>query len=142
MNLFIAKMENATKVIPPRTLLRTPTLAWEKHGFPVNEGPYIIQTDDKERTFLVFSGSSTFTPDYCLSMIGIDGGKDPMVASNWWNDVNRCLFHRNDYEGVWTTGHASFVKSPGCPYYNIEEKVSRFRVKNIKILIAKAFWFR
>lgn len=114
MNLFIAKMENATRVIPPRTLLRTPTLEWETHGWPVNEGPFVIQNED--RTFLAFSGSTTYSPDYCLSMIGIDGGRDPMVPSNWWNDVNRCLFHRNDAESVFTTGHASFVRSPGMHY--------------------------
>jgi len=110
MNLFIARMESPEKVIPPRTLLRTPTMEWERHGFPVNEGPFIIQNDN--RTFLVFSGSSTFTPDYCLGIQGIDGLKDPMVPSNWWNDVDHCVFQRNDEEGVWTTGHASFVRSP------------------------------
>jgi len=110
MNLYIAKMDGPEKVLPPRTHLRAPVSDWERHGHPVNEGPFIIQNED--RTFLVFSGSSTFTPDYCLSMIGIDGGKDPMIASNWWNDVDRCLFQRNDAEGVFTTGHASFVRSP------------------------------
>ncbi len=45
--------------------------------------------------------------------MGIDGGKDPMVASNWWNDVDHCVFTRNDAESVFGTGHASFVRSPG-----------------------------
>lgn len=111
MNLYIARMENPMKVIPPRKLLRTPTMEWEMHEFPVNEGPFIIQRDG--RTFMVFSGSSTFTPDYCLGIMGIDGLKDPLNPDNWWNDVRRCVFHRNDAEGVWGTGHASFVRSPG-----------------------------
>lgn len=114
MNLYIARMESPTRVIPPRTLLRSPSMEWEMHGYPVNEGPFIIQKDG--RTFLVFSGSSTFTPDYCLGIMGIDGGKDPMVPSNWWNDVNHCVFTRNDAESVFGTGHASFVRSPGKNY--------------------------
>lgn len=63
MNLYISRMPDPTRVLPPRTLLRTPSMEWEMHGYPVNEGPFIIQKDG--RTFLVFSGSSTFTPDYC-----------------------------------------------------------------------------
>lgn len=63
MNLYIAKMRDPTSVIAPRTLLRSPSMDWEMHGYPVNEGPFIIQKDG--RTFMVFSGSSTFTPDYC-----------------------------------------------------------------------------
>ncbi|ODM95234.1 Extracellular exo-alpha-(1-_5)-L-arabinofuranosidase [Orchesella cincta] len=110
MNLYIARMENPMRVIPPRTLLRTPTMDWETHGYPVNEGPFIIE--NAGRTFLTFSASSTFTPDYCLGIMGIDGLKDPLVRSNWWNDVNHCVFFRNDAESVFGTGHASFVRSP------------------------------
>jgi len=110
MNLYIARMESATKVIGPRILLRTPNMDWETHGYPVNEGPFIVE--NAGRTFLVFSASSTFTPDYCLGIMGIDDLKDPLVPSNWWNDVNHCVFQRNDTENVFTTGHASFVRSP------------------------------
>ncbi len=38
MNLYIAKMSSPTQVIAPRILLRTPSMDWETHGFPVNEG--------------------------------------------------------------------------------------------------------
>jgi len=110
MNLYIARMESPTRVLPPRRLLRTPTMDWEMHGYPVNEGPWIVQ--NAGRTFLVFSASSTFTADYCLGIMGIDDLKDPLFASNWWNDVNHCVFFRNDAESVFTTGHASFVRSP------------------------------
>jgi GH43 family beta-xylosidase len=110
MNLYIAKMENPTVVKGPRTLLRFPKSPWEMHGYPVNEGPWIIQ--NAGRTFVVFSGSSTFTPDYCLGIFGIDQLKNPLVASNWWNDVDYCVFWRNDAESVFGTGHASFVRSP------------------------------
>ncbi|ODM95222.1 Extracellular exo-alpha-(1-_5)-L-arabinofuranosidase [Orchesella cincta] len=110
MNLYIARMENPMRVLPPRILLRTPTMDWEMHGYPVNEGPFIVQ--NAGRTFLIFSASSTFTPDYCLGMMGIDDMRDPLIQSNWWNDLNFCLFQRNDAENVFGTGHASFVRSP------------------------------
>ncbi|CAL8144672.1 unnamed protein product [Orchesella dallaii] len=110
MNLYIARMENPMKVIAPRILLRTPSMDWEMHGYPVNEGPFIVE--NAGRTFLIFSASSTFTPDYCLGMMGIDDLRDPLIQSNWWNDLNFCLFQRNDGEGVFGTGHASFVRSP------------------------------
>lgn len=110
MNLYIARMDNPMSVTSPRVLLRTPTMDWERHGFPVNEGPFIIQNEG--RTFLVFSASSTFTPDYCLGIMGIDDLKDPLVPGNWWNDVNHPIFSTNEPEGVWAPGHASFVRSP------------------------------
>lgn len=52
-----------------------------------------------------------------LGIMGIDGGSDPMVPSNWWNDVPHCVFGRNDAERVFGTGHASFVRSPGTIAY-------------------------
>jgi GH43 family beta-xylosidase len=110
MGLFIAPMEDPETVLAPRILLRRPKSEWEMHGFPVNEGPFIIENEG--RTFLVFSASSTFTPDYCLGIMGIDDLKDPLVPSNWWNDKDECVFRRNDAEGVFGTGHATFVKSP------------------------------
>jgi len=110
MNLYIARMESPTRVIPPRTLLRTPSMDWELHGYPVNEGAFIVT--NAGRTFLVFSASSTFTPDHCIGIMGIDELKDPLVRTNWWNDVDECVFKRNDAESVFGTGHASFVRSP------------------------------
>lgn len=109
MGLFIAPMVDPETVLVPRILIRRPKSEWEMHGFPVNEGPFIIE--NAGRTFLVFSGSSTFTPDYCLSIMVIDGLLDPLDPINWWTK-DECLFARNDAEGVFGTGHATFAKSP------------------------------
>lgn len=111
MGLFIAPMVDPETVLAPRILLRRPKSEWEMHGWPVNEGPFIIE--NAGRTFLVFSASSTFTPDYCLGIMGIDDLRDPLVPENWWNDKDECVFYRNDGESVFGTGHATFVKSPG-----------------------------
>ncbi|KAJ6620840.1 Alpha-L-arabinofuranosidase B [Pseudolycoriella hygida] len=110
MSLYIAPMSSPMKISGPRVLLRSPHSEWDNHGGPVNEGPFIVRNAD--RVFLVFSGSSTWTPDYCLSMMGIDNVKDPLVRSNWWDDLDRCVFFKNEEEGIYTTGHASFTSSP------------------------------
>jgi len=111
MSLYILPMiDPMTVENRPRILLRSPKSHWEMHGFPVNEGGFVIE--NAGRTFLIFSASSTFTPDYCLGIMGIDFGQDPLVPSNWWNDKDECVFWRNDEDSVFGTGHASFVKSP------------------------------
>ncbi|CAG7660388.1 unnamed protein product [Allacma fusca] len=105
--MFIAEMIDPMNVRDPGVVLRSPRSPWE---CGVNEGPFIVQNAD--RTFLIFSACSTWTPDYCLTMIGIDFLKDPMVPSNWWDDLDRCLFFKNPEEGIYTTGHATFTYSP------------------------------
>lgn len=111
MSLYIAPMSSPTKISGPRVLLRSPHSEWDNHGGPVNEGPFIVQNAD--RVFLVFSGSSTWTPNYCLGMMGIDNVQDPLIRSNWWDDLDKCVFFKNEEEGIYTTGHASFTTSPG-----------------------------
>lgn len=111
VSLYIAKMETLQMVLAPRTLLRLPTMDWESRGSPSNRAPAIIQKD--RRTLLVFTASSPESPDVCLGIMGIECGKDPMLAENWWNDVNHCVFEKNEEEKVWATGYASFVMSPG-----------------------------
>ena len=95
----------------PRVLIREPKSDWETIAAPILEGPQILEHNG--RTFVVFSASGSWTADYCLGMMGIDDMKDPLVAGNWWNDVDRCVFWRNDEQGVYGTGHASFTTSPG-----------------------------
>lgn len=119
MNLYISRMQDPMMVVGPRRFLREPTMDWEMHDFPVNGAPYVLQSDG--RTFLVFSASSTFHPDYCLGIMGIDDYKDPLFAKNWWNDVSHCAFHRNDGESVFGTGGASFVRSPGKINFGLKQ---------------------
>jgi GH43 family beta-xylosidase len=108
-------MSDPTTISGPRVLIREPKSSWETIAAPILEGPQILQNNG--RTFVVFSASGSWTADYCLGMMGIDELKDPLVPSNWWNDVDRCVFWRNDEQNVYGTGHASFTTSPGqAPY--------------------------
>ncbi|CAG7718764.1 unnamed protein product [Allacma fusca] len=109
-NLYIAPMSDPMTLSGPRVLLREPTGRWETIGAPLDEGPQVLEHNG--RTFLIFSASGSWTADYCLGMIGIDGLRDPLVRSNWWQDVDRAVFWRNDEQSVFGTGHASFTVSP------------------------------
>ena len=91
--------------------LREPVADWESNGGPTNDGPYFIYRNNV--SYMVFSASSTYDPNYCLGLMSIDGNKDPMVPSNWWYGDNTPVFYRNDEESVYTTGHASFTVSNG-----------------------------
>lgn len=110
-NLYIAKMSDPMHLTGPRALLREPRSGWESIGARLNEGPQVLQHNG--RTFVIFSASGSWTADYCLGMIGIDGLKDPMNPANWWQDVDQCVFWRNDAQNVFGVGHASFTTSPG-----------------------------
>ena len=44
-NLYIAKMESAYKLRTAQVLLTTPDYDWERIGFWVNEGPYLLKHD-------------------------------------------------------------------------------------------------
>ena len=109
--LWIAEMIDPVTVGESKVFLRGPTSDWETHGGPTNEGPYFIYRNNV--SYMVFSASSTYEPDYCLGLMSIDGDKDPMVPSNWWYGDNAPVFYRNDEESVYTTGHASFTVSNG-----------------------------
>ncbi|CAG7726903.1 unnamed protein product [Allacma fusca] len=108
--IWIVKMINATAVGPSRVFLRLPTSPWECDDVCINEGPFFIY--NRGVTYLIFSASSTFFPNYNLGMMSIEGDKDPMVPSNWWYGDDKPVFWRNDEESVYTTGHATFTTSP------------------------------
>jgi len=109
LSLYLAPFVNATLVARPVVLLRQPKEDWECQGGCVNEGPYFIY--NRNVSYMIFSGSSTWDPGYCLTQMSIPATRDPMDPLNW-DSVSGPVFSRNDEEGVYTTGHASFTVSP------------------------------
>jgi GH43 family beta-xylosidase len=107
-SLFVAPLIDPTTVGESMLLLRRPTLPWE--GVTV-EGPYFFYNNSQ--TFMGFSGGDTWGPDYALGYMSIPSEKDPMSIDNWWFGPKEPVLYRNDEEGVYTTGHASFTLSPG-----------------------------
>ncbi len=109
LGIFICRLVNATTTVEPVVLLRQPKEPWECNDGCVNEGPFLIY--NKNVSYMVFSGSSTWDPNYSLSWMSIEEGRDPMVVENWISAPGP-VFSRNDEENVFTTGHAAFTVSP------------------------------
>ena len=109
-NIYIAPMSDPWKISGPRVKLSTPTFAWEKHGWAVNEGPEAIQHNGK--TFIVYSASGGTTPNYCLGMLTNTDGN--LLRAESWSKSSAPVFQQ--YKGpdgaVYTPGHNGFCKSP------------------------------
>ena len=104
-NLYIAKMESATKLATVQVLLTTPDYDWERHGFWVNEGPGIIRRGDK--IYLTFSASETGIC-YCVGMLTATSGTDLLDPLNWKKD-RFPVFGTDASKGLYGPGHNSFT---------------------------------
>ena len=104
-HLYIAPMSNPWTLSAERTLIARPEHAWECVDMAICEGPQILQNDG--RTFIVYSASGSWTEDYCLGLLELEG-RDPLKPSTW--KKRGCVFCKTDY--VWGIGHCCFVKSP------------------------------
>lgn len=103
---YIARMSNPWTVSGPAQILSQPTLSWETEGGAVNEGPIPLQRDGK--TFIVYSASGCWTPDYKLGMLTYNGG-DPVLAASWTKGADPVFSKAN---GVFGPGHNDFFTSP------------------------------
>jgi len=107
--LYIAKMKDPYTIDGDRVMISQPDYAWEKNGSPVNEGPEIL-TNANGNVFLIYSASSCFTDDYCLGMLTLKNGGDPMVPANWTKSTTP-VFTKNTAGNVYGPGHCAFFLS-------------------------------
>jgi GH43 family beta-xylosidase len=108
-SLVIAPLSNPyTLSSSTFSLFSTPTLSWERQGFPVNEGPVMLTRNG--RTMVVYSASYCQTPDYKLGLLTLTG-TNPLSAASWTKTANP-IFQRNDANGVYGPGHNGFFVSP------------------------------
>ncbi|MBG0855536.1 family 43 glycosylhydrolase [Streptomyces spinoverrucosus] len=107
-NLVAARMSNPYTVSGPFSTISTPTHDWERQGGTVNEGPEILQRGG--RTFLIYSASGCWTPDYKLGQLELTGS-NPLSASSW-TKKSTPVFQRSDGNGVYGPGHNGFFTSP------------------------------
>ncbi|MGN6742181.1 MAG: glycoside hydrolase family 43 protein [Amnibacterium sp.] len=105
-NLYIARMASPTRLEGDGVLLSSPTLAWERTGNPIEEGPEALQHDG--RLFLVYSASGSWTDSYCLGLLRFTGG-DPLDPSAWTKSPQPVFTGTSQ---VVSPGHASFTTSP------------------------------
>jgi GH43 family beta-xylosidase len=101
-------MRSPKELAGARTLLRTRTMVWEG---TVLEGPQVIWRGTK--LFIVFSANHYTSKYYCLGMMSIEDSQDPLIPDNWDQSFDEPVFYRNEPEGVYGPGHASFTYSPG-----------------------------
>jgi GH43 family beta-xylosidase len=107
-SLFISPMSDPWTASAFGTRISAPTLAWETQEGAVNEGTFALQRNG--RTFLTYSASACWGPNYKLGMLEYSGG-DPLLAASWNKDPDP-IFQRSDANGVYAPGHHSFFSSP------------------------------
>ncbi|MBN1312751.1 MAG: family 43 glycosylhydrolase [Anaerolineae bacterium] len=107
-NIYIASMSNPWTISSNRVLLSTPTYSWETQDGNVNEAPVALQHNG--RTFIIYSASACWGPNYKLGMLTYNGG-NPLSTSSWNKNPNP-VFQRSDANNVYAPGHNGFFKSP------------------------------
>ena len=118
-NIYIAKMKNPWTIKGKRTLISTPTYAWERNGdlhdannpahVDVNEGPQYLKHGNK--IFVVYSASGCWTDFYALGMLTASANSNLRRASSWTKS-SEPVFKQSPENGVYAPGHNSFFKSP------------------------------
>ena len=112
-NLYIAEMETPLRLKTPQMLLTSPTYAWERHEFWVNEAPTVLEHEGK--TFMTYSASDT-SPAYCMGMLFKDADADPMDISVW-HKMNHPVFASDAQKGIYGPGHNTlFIDEKGGVY--------------------------
>jgi GH43 family beta-xylosidase len=104
-NLYIAPMSDPVTLSGRRVLICSPDQEWERVAMPICEGPQVLQRHGK--TFIVYSASGSWTPDYCLGLL-VNKTGDFLNPADW--EKRGPVFSKTEY--VWGVGHCSFVKSP------------------------------
>lgn len=113
-DLFIARMTSPTAIGMVRATLSRPTLPWERHGAPIEEGPEALSHDGQQ--FVVYSASGSWTDDYCYGLRRLTG-PNPLNPADW-SKSRSAVFATG--HGVYGPGHGSFVTSPdGTEYWMI-----------------------
>ena len=104
-NLYISEMRNPWTLVGPRIALTQPTEPWERVALPLCEGPQILRRG--KRTFVVYSASGSWTPDYCLGMLVNEDGN--FLNPRSWT---KCGPVFKGTEHVWGVGHCCFAQHP------------------------------
>jgi GH43 family beta-xylosidase len=117
--IYMAEMSNPWTISSPRVMLSYPKYGWERvYGslhkpngprVEVNEGPEILQHDDK--IFVTYSASGCWTDDYELGMLEANADADLLNAKSW-KKFDHPVFKQDPKAGVFGPGHNGFFKSP------------------------------
>lgn len=109
--IYIARMASPWQLTGPRVELSRPDQAWEQIGTPqVNEAPQVLWSP-QGRLFIVYSASGSWTDDYCLGLLELEG-EDPMNPTHWRKQP-QSVFSKDETVGVYGPGHNGFFIDDG-----------------------------
>lgn len=106
-NLYIARMLNPWTLESSAVLLSKPEYDWETIGFWVNEGPAVLQKNNK--LYISYSASAT-DHHYCMGLLIADTSSDPLDPKSW-HKADKPFFTTSEEEGIYGPGHNSFTMS-------------------------------
>ncbi|WP_409291523.1 family 43 glycosylhydrolase [Peribacillus sp. SCS-37] len=139
-NLYIAPMKNPWTIGGKRVEISRPELAWEKNGTPlINEGPQILK-NKQGRVFIIYSASGSWTDDYCLGLLELNG-RNPLLQDSW-TKKEQPVFKSDPAMNVYGPGHNSFVKSPDGKQDWIVYHAAKFKGAgwNRSVRMQEFFW--
>ncbi|WP_300600449.1 family 43 glycosylhydrolase [Niabella sp.] len=109
--LYISRMSGPTALTGAAVMISEPYYSWETQGYPVNEGPAMLREAPGGLTYVVYSASAADQPTgYCLGLLSLRAGGDPMVASDW-TKRSTPIFSSSSANAVYSPGHCSFFTS-------------------------------
>jgi GH43 family beta-xylosidase len=110
-NIYIAELADPVTIKGRRVLIGAPTLSWEMQGAPpaVNEGPEAL-VNPGGQLFLTYSGSGCWTDGYCLGLLTLRNGGDPLNAADWSKSAGP-VFSTVSASSAYAPGHNGFFVS-------------------------------
>lgn len=109
--LYIAQLKTGdpTRVVSTeRVMVSRPEYLWEISSLPQNEGPSVI-VSPQGTYYCMYSGNYSGSDEYTVAAIRLNG--DPLNAAAWEKLPEPILASEPEL-GIFSPGHASFVKSP------------------------------
>ncbi|WP_078878080.1 family 43 glycosylhydrolase [Streptomyces sp. NBRC 110035] len=103
--IWLSEMSDPWTLTGPQVRLSTPEYAWERIGYKVNEGPYVIQRNG--RVFMTYSASAT-DAHYCMGLLTAPDDSDLMDTASWSKSPVP-VFTSNDTTRQYGPGHSCFT---------------------------------
>ena len=108
--IWMTRLDSPMRTRGGKSLISEPEYPWERGAGgtrtgPVNEGPTALYHGGK--TFIVYSGSDTASPFYCLGLLTFKGG-NPLKRRNWLK-TDHPVFAQNPAVGIVGPGRGTFA---------------------------------
>lgn len=110
--LVIAQMRNPWTLTGPEVVISKADRDWERHIYPINEGPEFL-AGPKGELFLTYSASACTSDDYAVGLLSAPAGSDPLNPRAWTKSSGPVLAKDpGPGVGVFGPGHNGFFTSP------------------------------